>query len=144
MLTGTQDPATPPRSCPPGPCPNRDQSLLPLIQPLSGACWTLSPLFVLGGRNGETCCLIGLGRLRPLWTDCVFNILIILVEHVQILFFRVQKMISCLLMFADVQHVQHVLSLFRASSQGLNMLNMQSTVKMAFCSLIMFHFSISR
>ena len=70
-----------------------------------------------------------------------FNVLNI--EHVQIFFFHVQKTISCLLMFAHVQHVQHVLSLFRACSQGLNMLNMQLTAKMANIFLIMFHFVIS-
>ena len=46
-------------------------------------------------------------------------------------------------MLMHVQRVQHVLSLFRACSQGLNMLNMQLTAKMANIFLIMFHFSIT-
>ena len=64
----------------------------------------------------------------PPWTrtDCVFNVLNI--EQVQIFF---------------CSALRHVPSLVREYSQGLNILKMQLTLKMAFVFLIMFHFSIS-
>ena len=104
-------------------------------------CRPLTPLFKKWGQGAAAWFFHVLQRSEHVSPCSVFfNVLNI--EHVQIFFFHVQKTISCLLMFTHVQHVQHVLSLFRACSQGLNMLNMQLTVKMAIIFLIMFHFSI--
>ena len=105
-------------------------------------CCPLTPLFKKWGQGAAACFFPVLQRSEHVSPCSVFfNVLNI--EHVQIFFFHVQKTISCSLMFTHVQHVQHVLSLFRACSQGLNMLNMQLTAKMANIFLIMFHFGIS-
>ena len=133
MDPGPSDAAAPsesesPARRPPGPCPGPTGNL---ATGTNRPCTASSPCREPAGPR--RCCSF----------SQVFNVLNI--EHVQLHFqvFRVQKTISCLLMFTHVQHVQHVLSLFRACSQGLNMLNMQLTAKMAIIFLIMFHFSIS-
>ena len=117
-------------------------NMLNMAKHAKTCCRPLTPLFKKWGQGAAAWFFHVLQRSEHVSPCSVFfNVLNI--EHVQIFFFHVQKTISCLLMFTHVQHVQHVLSLFRACSQGLNMLNMQLTAKMAIIFLIMFHFSIS-
>ena len=120
------------------------RSLLSLVIPLDCSSRGMQDVCCNGDRlcKGELALAIVLGKRarKSPERDCSWKTRQKVSWYFQV--FRVQKTISCLLMFTHVQHVQHVLSLFRACSQGLNMLNMQLTVKMAIIFLIMFHFSI--
>ena len=113
-------------------------NMLDMAKHAETCCRPLTPLFKKWCQGAAACFPPVLQRSEHVSPCSVFfNVLNI--EHVQIFFFMFKKRFNV----CSCSHVQHVLSLFGACSQSLNMLNMQLTVKMAIIFLIMFHFSIS-
>ena len=82
------------------------------------------PLFKKWGQGAAACSPPVLQRSEH-DSPCSVFFNVLNIEHVQIFFFMFKKRFNV----CSCSHVQHVLSLFGACSQSLNMLNMQLTVK---------------